>query len=82
MDPTPYFIMGALFGTTATLLIQAYARRKVAKATAQMIGQMNGMNADQDQQIMAHELRERVRVLEQIVTDRSLHLAESIERLR
>lgn len=78
MDPTPYFIVGALSGTTATLLIQAYARRKVARATAQL----TVSNADQDQQIIAHELRERIKVLEQIVTDRPVRLADQIERLR
>lgn len=78
MDPTPYFIMGALSGITATLLIQAYARRKVAKATAQLTANI----VDQDQQIIAHELRERIKVLEQIVTDRPVRLADQIERLR
>jgi hypothetical protein len=78
MDPTPYFIMGALSGTAATLLIQAYARRKVAKATAHLIaGQV-----DQDQQIVTHELRERIMVLERIITDQPRTLADSIERLR
>ena len=78
MDPTPYFIMGALSGTAATLLIQAYGRRKVARATAEL----SASQADQDQQIMAHELRERIKILEQIVTDRPARLADQIEQLR
>tara|TARA_R110000868_G_scaffold64922_4_gene194725 strand:- start:2422 stop:2658 length:237 start_codon:yes stop_codon:yes gene_type:complete len=78
MDPTPYFIMGLLCGTTATLMIQAYGRRKVARATAQIAVS----SIDQDQQIMTHELRERVKVLEQIITDQPARLADRIESLR
>lgn len=78
IDPTPYFIMGALSGTTATLLIQAYGRHKVARATAAMTVSA----ADQDQQLVTQELRDRVRVLEQIITDQPRQLADSIERLR
>ena len=37
---------------------------------------------DQDQQIMTHELRERVKVLEQIITDQPARLADRIESLR
>ncbi|MDF0542359.1 hypothetical protein PX699_08390 [Sphingobium sp. H39-3-25] len=77
MDPTPYFIMGTMFGVAATLLIQAYARRTVRKALSRTKEQ-----GDQHQQLITQELRERVRVLEQIITDHPRQLADRIEQLR
>lgn len=78
MDGTPFFIMGLMAGIAFTLLVQAYGRRSAARALAQD----QKMIVDQDQQIMTHELRERIKVLEQIITDQPRQLADSIERLR
>ncbi len=76
MEPAPFFILGLMLGIFGTLLIQAYGRRKVAKATAQL------MAANQEQDLVTSELRSRVQVLEQIITDRPVRLAERIESLR
>ena len=79
MDPTPYFIMGTMFGCAATLLIQFYGRRKVAKATAQIV---QVEVAPSEDSLIAQELRERVKVLEAIITDKPRLLADQIEMLR
>jgi hypothetical protein len=77
MDGTPYFIMGLMTGIFFTLMIQAYGRRTAAKALAR-----ETKATDQDQQIVAYELRERIKVLEQIITDHPRQLADRIEQLR
>lgn len=77
MDGTPYFIMGLMTGIFFTLMIQAYGRRTARRALAQ-----EAKATDQDQQIMTHELRERIKILEQIITDHPRQLADKIEQLR
>ena len=77
MDPTPYFIMGTLFGAGSLLLIQAYGRRRVRKAMAP------GQPARSDDQAAGiAEMRQRVETLERIITEQPLRLEHEIERLR
>lgn len=78
MDPTPYVIMGAMLGCSATLLVQAYARRKVRKALAQSQPAM----AMEDHALVTAEMRQRIAVLEQVITDRPRLLEREIETLR
>jgi hypothetical protein len=77
MDPTPFFIMGTMFGCAATLLVQAYGRRKVRKA----ISQTHQTEVTQEQMAVT-EMRRRVEALEQIVTEPQHRLTEEIARLR
>ena len=82
MDPTPYFIMGSLFGITATLAIQWFANRKVSKA---LIG-IQTIAAPSDETLLQQretaEMRRRLIVLEKIVTDQPQRLAHEIDGLR
>jgi hypothetical protein len=68
--------MGAFSGVACTLLIQAYGRRKVAKA----VGAVRPPAETENSEIRI--LHERLRVLEQIITDQPRQLADTIERLR
>lgn len=77
MNPVPYFIMGMLTGIGLTLFILAYGRRSARKALKQMEVRDEAPAIE-----TTAELRERVRVLEQIITDRPVRLAEQIESLR
>jgi hypothetical protein len=83
MDPTPYFIMGALSGTAATLAIQWFANRKVNKAL-RMIQALPAAPNEETllQQRETAEMRSRLVVLEKIVTDQPHRLAREIETLR
>lgn len=83
MDPTPYFIMGALCGTGATLAIQWFANRKVRKA----LRAIQPAPAAPSEEILLQqretfEMRRRLAVLEQIVTDQPRRLAQEIDTLR
>jgi len=69
--------MGLMTGIFFTLIIQAYGRRTARRALEQ-----EAKATDQDQQIMTHELRERIKVLEQIITDHPRQLADTIAQLR
>jgi len=82
MDPTPYLIMGSLFGMTATLAIQWFANRKVRKALISI--QNNAAPSDEIllQQRETAEMRRRLIVLEKIVTDQPQRLAHEIDGLR
>lgn len=77
MDPTPFFIMGTMFGCGATLMVQAYGRRRVRKAISQA-----QQAAPTQEQMAVTEMRRRVEVLEQIVTEPQHRLTEEIARLR
>lgn len=82
MDPTPYFVMGSLFGITGTLAIQWFANRKVRKA---LISIQNTGAPSEDmllQQRETAEMRRRLVVLEKIVTDQPQRLAHEIDGLR
>ncbi len=82
MDPTPYFIMGSMFGITATLAIQWFANRKVRKA---LITVQNNAAPSEEillQQRETAEMRRRLIVLEKIVTDQPQRLAHEIDGLR
>lgn len=76
MDPTPYFIMGAMFGAGSLLLIQAYGRRRVRKAI-----EMRAATQAPELAGVA-EMRRRVEALERIATEAPLRLEREIERLR
>lgn len=83
MDPTPYFIMGMFTGTAMTLAIQWFANRKVRKA----LGAIQPAAVAPSEEILlqqreAAEMRRRLAVLEQIVTDQPRRLAHEIETLR
>jgi hypothetical protein len=78
MDPTPYFIMGSMAGCGATLLIQAYGRRKVRKALALS----QPVSVPDEATAVTAEMRQRIAVLEQIITDQPRLLAREIETLR
>lgn len=85
MDPTPFLIMGAIFGCAFTLLVQAYGRRKVKKAMAAIRkDELAELRNDREGRERAEtaELARRLAVLEEIVTDRPTALAQQIEGLR
>jgi len=82
MDPTPYFVMGSLFGATVILAIQWFANRKVRKALTTI---QNNSAPSEDillQQRETAEMRRRLVVLEKIVTDQPQRLAHEIDGLR
>ena len=82
MDPTPYFIMGSMFGITSTLAIQWFANRKVRKALITVQATAAPSEEILLQQRETAEMRRRLIVLEKIVTDQPQRLAHEIERLR
>ncbi len=92
MDPTPFLIMGALMGCGATLLVQAYGRRKVKKALAAIRkDELATVRTEREDRAGSEggrarsetaEIARRLAVLEQIVTDRPAMLADEIEGLR
>ena len=82
MDPTPYFVMGSLFGITATLAIQWFANRKVRKALISIQNTAAPSDEIMLQQRETAEMRRRLIVLEKIVTDRPQLLAHEIDGLR
>ena len=77
MEPAPYFLMGMMLGVFATLMVQAYGRRKVSKA----MSQVSQVETTQEQVAVA-EMRRRVEALEQIVTEPQHRLTQEIARLR
>jgi hypothetical protein len=82
MDPTPYFVMGSLFGATVILAIQWFANRKVRKALKNI--QIAAAPSEDMllQQRETAEMRRRLVVLEKIVTDQPQRLAHEIDGLR
>ena len=81
MDPTPFFIMGSLAGTAATLLVQWYGRRKMRQATADYAPVAL---ADEQIVVVAH-LQDRITVLERLATEAHstpARLDREIEKLR
>ncbi|MFM9978171.1 MAG: hypothetical protein ACKVOP_09050 [Sphingomonadaceae bacterium] len=82
----PMFIMGMILGVVATLLIQAYGRRKARLAavrepqTDRAIELLSTENEQQQGLIL--RLEDRIAVLERIATDKPLRLAAEIETLR
>ncbi|WP_242146261.1 hypothetical protein [Sphingomonas sp. BAUL-RG-20F-R05-02] len=83
MDATPFFIMGTLFGSCATLAIQWFANRKVRKA----MHSLQAVSTKPDEEVLfqqreAAEMRRRLAVVEQIVTDRPQRLLHEIDALR
>ena len=82
MDPTPFFIMGSMFGITSTLAIQWFANRKVRKALITVQTTAAPSEEILLQQRETAEMRRRLIVLEKIVTDQPQRLAHEIERLR
>ena len=83
MNPIPYFIMGAMFATSAILAIQWFANRKVRKALSATQQAPTGPSQDLlRQQRETAEMRQRLAVLEEIVTDQPKRLAHEIDGLR
>lgn len=87
MEPTPLFIIGALFGLFATLSVQYYGRRKVKHASkeeqlaqsrqTELLTIENGALKGQ-----MSRLEERLSVMERITTDSHMELSNEIEQLR
>jgi hypothetical protein len=83
MNPIPYFIIGAMFGTSVTLAIQWFANRKVKKALSTKQQAPTEPSPDLlRQQRETAEMRRRLAVLEEIVTDQPKRLAHEIDGLR
>jgi hypothetical protein len=82
MDPTPYFIMGSMFGASVILAIQWFANRKVRKALTTIQNNTAPSEEILLQQRETAEMRRRLIVLEKIVTDRPQLLAHEIDGLR
>lgn len=82
MDPTPYFVMGSLFGATVILAIQWFANRKVRKALKNIQIAAAPSEDMLIQQRETAEMRRRLVVLEKIVTDQPQRLAHEIDGLR
>lgn len=87
MPPEVGFILGLMLGTFATLLIQAFGRRKarIAVKAANLdaersIALLDSENARRTGQI--DRLHERIQVLERITTDPAERTAREIEALR
>jgi hypothetical protein len=87
MPPEPAFIMGLIVGTIATLLIQAYGRRKARIASLapdldarRGVALLDAENLRRVGQI--DRLQERLANVERIVTDGSHALDREIESLR
>lgn len=87
MPPEPAFIFGLIFGVIATLLVQAFGRRKARQAIASFDQQsrrdltlLGSENARQTGQI--DRLQERIAVLERITTDPAARTAREIDALR
>ncbi|MFD1951167.1 hypothetical protein ACFSGX_10355 [Sphingomonas arantia] len=87
MPPEVGFILGLMLGIIATLLIQAYGRRKAKGAqdssaidtqrAVELLSQENERQADR-----TLRLQERLAVLERIAVDPATHTAREIEALR
>ena len=87
MPPEVGFILGLMLGTLATLMIQAFGRRKARIA-------VKGANLDADRSIklldsenerrtgQIDRLQERIQVLERITTDPAERTAREIDALR
>jgi HAMP domain-containing protein len=82
MDGTPFFLMGLIVGAALTLGIQWFANRRVRKALDQLA---RAPQRDDDALLQRREtgdIKQRLAVLEQIITDQPHQLAGEIERLR
>ncbi|GGE77766.1 hypothetical protein [Sphingomonas prati] len=87
MPPEAAFFLGLILGVIATLLIQAYGRRKAKVAqtssaidtqrAVELLSQENERQADR-----TLRLQERLAVLERIAVDPATHTAREIEALR
>ena len=82
MDGTPFFLMGLLIGVTLTLSIQWLTNRRLRKALDQLT---KAPQHDTDRALHQRDtsdMRHRLAVLEQIITDQPRQLAGEIDRLR
>ena len=87
MPPEVGFILGTMFGTFATLLIQAFGRRKarIAVKAANLDSQRSIKLLDSENERRTGQidrLQERLQVLERITTDPAERTAREIEALR
>lgn len=84
MPPEAAFIIGLMLGTAATLLIQAFGRRKVRQALAAAnpdFAHEAGVR-DGGRLVELDALRQRLAVLERITIDPAVRTAREIEQLR
>ena len=83
MDPTPFLIMGTMFGVSSTLAIQWFANRKVRRALHDLA---KTPAQPSDEVLLLHreraEMGRRLAALEEIVTDQPHRLAHEIDALR
>ncbi len=87
MPPEVGFILGLMLGTIATLLIQAFGRRKarIAVKAANLDAQRSIALLDSENERRTGQidrLQERIQVLERITTDPAERTAREIEALR
>jgi len=85
MDGTPYFVLGLVMGIGLTLMIQAFANRRVRKALAEVAAAQTPQAPNDEtlfQRRETQDMTRRLAVLEQIVTDEPRRLATEIDRLR
>jgi hypothetical protein len=82
MDGTPFFLMGLIVGVTLTLGIQWFANRRVRKALDQVAKAPQRSEEALLQRRETGDIKQRLAVLEQIITDQPRQLAGEIESLR
>ncbi len=87
MPPEVAFTFGLMFGTIATLLIQAFGRRKarIAVKAANLDAERSIKLLDSENERRTGQidrLQERIQVLERITTDPAERTAREIEALR
>lgn len=87
MPPEAAFILGLMLGTAATLLIQAFGRRKVRQALAAAdpdFARKASLRDEEDERRLVEldAMRQRLAVLERITIDPAVRTAREIEQLR
>lgn len=81
MDPTP-IVLGMVAGSMGTLAFQSLTQRKVKRALADAARTTAGAQDQKLQNREALDMRNRLAVLEQIVTDQPRRLEAEIDSLR
>ena len=89
MPPEPAFVIGLIAGWLATLLVQAFGRRKARQAISAVSIDLDAKRSiallaqENDRQVGQMErMQERLAVLERITTDPSERTARAIDALR
>ncbi len=81
MPAEPAFIMGVILGVIVTLLVQAYGRRKAKKSDDNIENSVLTQVKREHQEEIAH-LKDRIVVMERIVTDEGTRVSKEIAQLR